>query len=457
MLASDFRIANFLHLSNFPRGVQPTMTTSRATSLAQIASSSIRNASIPLAFLYLTPTILNRSSRSVGAFRKHARTRSSLDGPVGRHVESAPSLEKSDLASPNTISESSERRESSVGSQAYHRNQTSTMTKKERDIFEKLFAQAIIQPSQPVIAKKSTENVEREYEETVDEILQGAMKENAEGGQRATKTTGPQYQWPSSLQDIAEEVEKRALKQRKSALKENTEVEEEQVMTKADVLRRQEYKRIEQLIRKSETDTELWNVLETEVFAAIRTLGLGAKEEEVGTLHDELATLSDLTAKQQVTAADFTILGPNYPSILVVALRQLRHHFPSSSLPLAILPAMKALGRESFVLGASTLLYNELIVFLWLKYGDFQGINDLLQEMDNGVVDFDENTLDILDSIRSQMQDANDGRFGPTFRAVWNMDSFRRGAGRLGRWRQLIRSRIEDDALRKASNRVPNI
>ncbi|KAJ9648914.1 hypothetical protein H2199_000827 [Coniosporium tulheliwenetii] len=200
--------------------------------------------------------------------------------------------------------------------------------------------------------------------------------------------------------------------------------------------------RVEELMRAAGTDAELWNVLETEVFSAIRQLELdGPRPSE--TKHTK-------SSPNQQPSPGLAAIGPNYPSFLLMAVRQFRQEFPSSTLALAVLPEVKALGRSSYALGASTPLYNELITIAWLNYADFHEIDYLLHDMDRGGIEFDGNTLDLIASILVEQQKARRGWLGGAVAAVWEMESLRRGFRKLERWRDVVQARLEADAVRQA-------
>src|SRR5204862_129062 len=76
------------------------------------------------------------------------------------------------------------------------------------------------------------------------------------------------------------------------------------------------------------------------------------------------------------------IVSAMYPDMLLRTLCILHKHFPMSQLTSQLLPAIKAHGRTSFVLGASTALYNELISFRWRIYSDIPYVLSLLEEME---------------------------------------------------------------------------
>ncbi|EKG18104.1 hypothetical protein MPH_04636 [Macrophomina phaseolina MS6] len=216
------------------------------------------------------------------------------------------------------------------------------------------------------------------------------------------------------------------------------------------IAQREQFERVENMMKEAKSDVELWNILETEVLSAVRRMDLDASRSSSGKGQEAQQLVDGQAMEGDQPFSEFQVIGPNYPSFLLIAMRQLRVDFPGSTLGLALLPAIKSLGRGSFALGASTELYNELLAMTWLTYSDFQGLDDLLQEMENGGIDFDTNTLDILDSIKKNALDVRSGRLGEGASAVLDMDRFQRGLRRLQRWRDAIRLRMEAEAIRQA-------
>ncbi len=264
-------------------------------------------------------------------------------------------------------------------------------------------------------------------------------------------------------------------------------------------VQQREYDRVERLLRGAKTDVDLWRVLEAQVFSVIRRLDLDkleatpeqvAKQKELrkwratdvspALLEERQRKKAQQPAKkrrgqgrgtvppnpQQATkpnsltrltlytlAIDLAIIGPNYRLLLVAAIRQLRQDFPQSTLSLALLPMLKRLGRCSYVLGASTELYNELISAVWTVYADAASVVELLAEMDNGVVSFDSGTLDLLDAIFAKQKRVLKGEMGENVARVWKMEAVAVRLKALKRWRSKIRKRLEDEAMRETKER----
>lgn len=131
----------------------------------------------------------------------------------------------------------------------------------------------------------------------------------------------------------------------------------------------------------AQTDIELWKVLETEVFILVKSL------------KDKLRNKDDTVFPASV------LLSKNYSHYCLTALRLLRRKFPTSQFALSLLPAIKKLGPVSYVLGASSSLYNELLLLNWTQYTDLDGISDLLEEMRKQGVEIDGDTIKILHAV----------------------------------------------------------
>ncbi|KAL1646431.1 hypothetical protein SLS58_003391 [Diplodia intermedia] len=398
-----------------------------------MAPSSVAQRMLPplntslLPFLYQTRTILGRVPRRSFARTNTQIRRLNVASEIASRRHPSVNREHADIEFANDVPFESEQ------DAAFHQQRKSTITETERETFEKIFRKynattAVNRGGQGDIDGDLSDDTE----DTLDSILDDAMAHVKPG------VTGPGTS--SGMTPLA----RRDLMKRTAIHHEK----EDTLLKKAQ--RREQFERVEKLMRAAKSDVELWNVLDAEVFSTIRRLDLdaprGPSGQSEGTEQDEQVDAQD----KADPSSSLEIIGPNYPSLVLVAMRQLRVDFPGSTLGLALLPAVKSLGRGSYALGASTELYNELLAMTWLTYSDFQGLDDLLQEMENGGIDFDGNTLDLLDHIKRNALDAQMGRRGEGASAVLEMDRFRRGINRLQRWRDAIRLRMEAEAIRQA-------
>ena len=230
----------------------------------------------------------------------------------------------------------------------------------------------------------------------------------------------------------------------------------------------------------AKTDVALWETLKSDVFNDFEKLekaGVLEKQQTESRSNDGSATPSGDSAtqnskkkkgkkkdkqKNKMTKAekkevqnlpDVDTFRANYPHLLVVAVQQLRRDFPTSSLALTVLAETKALGLVSYILGASTALYNESLDILWSTYLDLGAVDRLLQEMDNGGIDFDGQTLALLDKIFKDCTNMAGLPEGKMLGFIWRMDKSVREVRQLGEWRDTVRQRLEAEALRMVRER----
>lgn len=170
------------------------------------------------------------------------------------------------------------------------------------------------------------------------------------------------------------------------------------------------------LLKSANSDIQIWKILELEVFSMIEILITRINEEEQGEadlrqptpigiaklINRRKKNAKKLSAYKPIPFAPESllyILQHNYGDYCLIALRLLRKDFPSSTYALHLLPTIKRLGSISYVLGASSGLYNELLLLKWTQYTDLQGMADLLEEMESRGVERNEVTLAVLKAV----------------------------------------------------------
>ncbi|MCJ1392409.1 hypothetical protein MMC18_005276 [Xylographa bjoerkii] len=209
--------------------------------------------------------------------------------------------------------------------------------------------------------------------------------------------------------------------------------------------RKEDMSRVTALLEAAKTDIEIWRVLEKEVFSKATELNTLLKKEErakraamaktkgrpskkaqlfhaisstpliasdlvdatpaktkvrprmdstapttVEVLSEESADMLPIIAPAttmppasiiQTAPHPLSILQSNYAPLLLHAIRLLRTRYPTSTYAPALIPHIKRLGPVSYVLGASTELYNETLYLRWVYYQDLHACADLVQEM----------------------------------------------------------------------------
>ncbi|ESZ94087.1 hypothetical protein SBOR_5507 [Sclerotinia borealis F-4128] len=222
-------------------------------------------------------------------------------------------------------------------------------------------------------------------------------------------------------------------------------------------LRAPERERVEKLLRNAETDFELWEVLEEEVFPLIAKMGLGETKEsrdqlrrgvldhEIPPIEEDPPTATDI--KPEISP--LALYGPLYPSHLLLGLRLLDRGFSRpSQLTLTMLPRIKSFGLLSHVLGASTPLYNELLRICWSRYDDFRTCIDLLKEMDHAGLEFDSETLGIVTDILKVRALVWTGGAGRNKAMLWALPEFRKSR-LLEHWQEKIATVIGEKRMKE--------
>jgi len=338
-----------------------------------------------------------------------------------------------------------------------------TITKKERDVFTRLFDIA-----KPLPHKRKQPEVQSGSVDELETLPNPALKKS--DAKSPASVADYVERFPAPLQQLAATAVEKTLLQmeedrvraeessqktrqrgRSSKKKDPISTEDIDPVQKAVEKHRQ---RMEKLLLAASTDVELWDVLEKSILGQIARLDLD-KNTALVQRSAAAKTVTDMAEKKQKKVKGallrLAVVGPNYPSLLVTAMRELRVSFPSSHLPFSILPAVKRLGRASYALGASTPLYNELIAATWNTYSDFGRIDELMQEMETGGLEFDAGTLQVLDSIRLEGNRIKNGRYGINRRAVWSTDLIQNGWRKVISWIPLVKERMEVGAERLAS------
>ncbi|KAK3936934.1 hypothetical protein QBC46DRAFT_393934 [Diplogelasinospora grovesii] len=179
-------------------------------------------------------------------------------------------------------------------------------------------------------------------------------------------------------------------------------------------LRRSERSRVETRMSQCETDFELWDVMEQEVFGMVDKLGIGEQQQQQPKTKRGRNKVATTTQEKDGEELSMQVHGPLYPSYLLYALRLMDQNFATTSpLALSILPRIKELGLASYVLGVSTPFYNALMSIYWRRYGDMGTVFNLLEEMRHAGLYCDEGSLAILHSAEHFFTDCEDGKKGP--------------------------------------------
>ncbi|KAI9779981.1 MAG: hypothetical protein M1816_003296 [Peltula sp. TS41687] len=214
---------------------------------------------------------------------------------------------------------------------------------------------------------------------------------------------------------------------------------------------KKELSRVIKLMRDAKTDRDLWSVLVTGVFSMVRRPNEESSNPKRKSKKRNQSQPRDVGDVEKSSSKDGLpprpTVGPNYPHLLLLAMRIFRYDFQQPSACLALFAQVKAHGSISYVLGATTTLYNEIIGVKWRFYGDFHGIDELLVEMEKGGVDFDEETLSLLQDIGKERRLIMEGEDDSVMRDLWGLDGVREGLKRVATWKEIVGEKLVEKAI----------
>ncbi|KFH45616.1 hypothetical protein ACRE_034980 [Hapsidospora chrysogenum ATCC 11550] len=214
-------------------------------------------------------------------------------------------------------------------------------------------------------------------------------------------------------------------------------------------LREDEKTRVETLMKECQTDFALWEVMEKEVFSIPVGLGLvpkpaaakrkGRKGEKARdkikegeridgqTVTDQTtAQLTEVSeanaeaaAKEESAKLVMDVHGALYSGYIIYGLQLFDAAFTRPSpLSFRILPRVKSLGLESYVLGVSTPFYVALAGLHWDRFGDAASALDVIQEMSSTGLYVNEEASALLGRIRDDLMSCTLGLQGPFVSAM---------------------------------------
>ena len=349
----------------------------------------------------------------------------------------------------------------------------STVTRGEQAVFDRIFGDL----SRQIGRREDDDELDK------DEILDGPTEDE-------NPSLSPEATLSSMFEAaIANTVPNAALKDTNSALDDSNALETEDMrelelkIKDAALLQAGEEhsQAIMDMLRGADTDVEVWCILEREAFSLIpylereqeteqkarmRKLRRKTKSESTTDSPDPPATKaktkgpitprnpkSELTSSLPDTALA-SIARAHYGSYCLAALRRYRQHFPFTPYALHLLNHIRSLGPISYVLGASTHLYNETIYQRWSQYQDYHGVADLLQEMQNQGLEPDYSTYKLLQHMVWEHWRAFNGEKGEA-KKVWHvMRRVQEGRKRVNYAFLDIKHRLQSPSASSAFKRI---
>ena len=398
-------------------------------SFRALARSRTSNAKTLTPFLYQTATIQQRTSISHRNASNSSRS-PSTDHDVPFEGEELPPAINDPAADRKT-----------------------TITGSERAAFQKLYKK-FNQAEQKGLNEDELDQIADEYYEDDDDNSKDKSGDSLDSlfdavlsGKAAQKGPRPpdSAKKPVTLESLARNILESGPEDRKRKMKE----EAAQKQARIKELRTSEKERVRKLLEAAPTDHELWAVLEAQVFSVIRSMDLdNSKASGSSGRKLKAQALAKTLSKSPSSKADPTrdpaVVYRTYSAHLYSAAQTLRTHFPASPLVFNIIPRVKELGRSSYALGASTNLYKTIIRAAFRQNHSYAQICSLLQDMDNGGIEYDYGVLKILDEVLSTHRQATKGQYGRAMQSIMKMDMYEDGLEKLRAWHTVVKKRVGD-------------
>jgi hypothetical protein len=178
----------------------------------------------------------------------------------------------------------------------------------------------------------------------------------------------------------------------------------------------------------------------------------GSISSRVGTQERNIESTDEAPSSAITTpnTMDTSALADILSSHVENAQACLIHHFPSSPLTLSILPTIRSISPAAAAFTLSTRHYEQHMIASWKQFQDPSTIITTLRDMDANVIPFDVRTVAVIDRALRFAKRAREGRFGPSVSVLWKMEGKTRALGELVRWKEVVKERLAEEALKRA-------
>ena len=297
----------------------------------------------------------------------------------------------------------------------------STITASEKAVFERMFKELSDDESTKAVEEddplentvEDAEALNKDVYSELNAIFDKAISQTDRGAQQSPRA-GPERKAPTQISrnfmTALDAFGGPSSKARRVLIARGSEEER-----KIQVSVVEHSRKVMKKIIEARTDTEIWRVLENDVFILIGQQESQKKRLEVqnqakkrkrggstSKADQEAEAAKEKKQSLRVKEKSFqqaeieAVLSSNYGDYCLAAMRNLRRNYPASPYAMNLLPTVKGLGSISHVLAASVDLYNEVLFLLWSQYSDLHGMANLITEMGNQGIESNEITLRIL-------------------------------------------------------------
>ncbi|KAK6540322.1 hypothetical protein TWF694_009126 [Orbilia ellipsospora] len=146
---------------------------------------------------------------------------------------------------------------------------------------------------------------------------------------------------------------------------------------------------------------------------------------------NDLEILKFLETEVFVMAGTQGGLTLNYPKLLRDVIRTFREEYEDFAACISVFEKIKQFGPESYIIGCSVAVYNEMLHVRWKGYRDVGGVVDLLEEMRLNGVEGDEETAAIVADVLHDMKVFESNAFLPGTVMMWSNENVLDGKEKL--------------------------
>ena len=371
----------------------------------------------------------------------------------------------------------------------------STVTASEQAVFDKLL-KGVSQPTTPELDHEDEIVLDEDepisgYDPNVDlnSIFEDAIVQLQKQEENIAKGIARSLQFPPRQRAFDALISEQALSAKvfkRPKIADGTmlgnEVETEEERAKLEVACDDHRTMVMRMLDSANSDAEIWQVLEKEVFSLITHLDEHTKHVEKAEKGKALSVakarkaeaegkdiadvklekrdlkkrkMSDSNKLSHTKAIPIdnlvSILHRNYAEYCLHALRLLRRNYPTSLYAPQVFSTIKRRGPISQVLGVSTDLYNEILFLKWTQYADLHGMAETIEEMFNQGIESNEVTVALIKGISKQRRMCKGNYLGPVVKEWWAMRGVVDGWEKVHKHYRRILDELDDRAAMQAA------
>ncbi|EPS45447.1 hypothetical protein H072_556 [Dactylellina haptotyla CBS 200.50] len=135
--------------------------------------------------------------------------------------------------------------------------------------------------------------------------------------------------------------------------------------------------------------------------------------------------------EEEAVTGNAAVPTSNYPKLLRDVIRVFRTEYQDFSACISVFENIKQLGPESYIIGCSVAVYNEMLLVRWKGYRDIGAVVDLLDEMRLNGVEGNAETAGIVADVLNDVRVFESNAFLPGTVMMWSNENVLDGKEKL--------------------------